>query len=162
MAYTSNPQLPRLRMQAVLLVRKGWTARQVARHMGYSHSTIVRWCQKAPFDGRETIPTLSSRPHGHPDALAPEIVSAIIQERLHTKRCAQVIHAELVSQGIVVSLSSVKRTLAREELTKPKSKWKRYRPPVPRPPAVAPGALLQMDTVHFARRDLSRFYVYTS
>lgn len=161
MAYTSNPQLPRLRMQAVLLVRKGWTARQVARHMGYSHSTIVRWCQKAPFDGRETIPTLSSRPHGHPDALAPEIVSAIIQERLHTKRCAQVIHAELVSQGIVVSLSSVKRTLAREELTKPKSKWKRYRPPVPRPPAVAPGALLQMDTVHFARRDLSRFYVYT-
>jgi len=35
MAYTSNPKLPKLRMEAVRLVRSGQSIRQVARHYGY-------------------------------------------------------------------------------------------------------------------------------
>lgn len=161
MAYTSNPKLPRLRMQAVLRVRRGESMRAVARHLGYSHSTVSRWVAKAPFDGRETIPTRRSKPKSHPRALAPEIVAAIVEERLAHKRCAEVIQATLAKRGLVVSLSSVKRTLKRQELIAPR-KWKRYRPPVARPPADAPGSLVQTDTIHFLDwQTKQKFYLYT-
>lgn len=161
MAYTSNPKLPRLRMQAVLLVRKGWSTRQVARYFGYNQSTITRWVQVAPFDGRETIPTKSSRPRSHPRALASEIVEAIVAARLAHGRCAEVVYEDLKEEGVRVSLSSVKRTLTRHELLKSRSKWKRYRPAVPRPLAEAPGALVQMDTIHFIDWiSGKRFYIY--
>lgn len=161
MAYTTNSKIPRLRMQAVLLVRKGWSTRQVARYFGYNQSTIVRWVQVAPFDGRETIPTKSSRPKSHPKALPPVIVEAIIAARLAHGRCAEVVYEDLKEAGVKVSLSSVKRTLARNELLKSRSKWKRYRPAVPRPPADRPGALVQMDTIHFIDwMNQERFYIY--
>ncbi|HTE58404.1 MAG TPA: DDE-type integrase/transposase/recombinase [Verrucomicrobiae bacterium] len=161
MPYTTNPKLPRLRMQAVLMVRRGHSVRAVARHFGYSHSTVSRWVARAPFDGRETIPTLRSKPKSHPRALAPGLVSAIVEERLRTKRCAEVIQASLARRGITVSLSSVKRTLKRHELV-PSRKWKRYRPPVARPPAETPGALVQTDTIHFLDwQTKEMFYLYT-
>lgn len=162
MAYTSNPKLPRLRMQAVLLARKGWSTRQVARYLGYNQSSIVRWVAKAPFDGRETIPTISSKPKTHPHSLTPETVDAIIEERLKHNRCAEVVHETLAKRGVVVSLSSVKRTLKRHELLRPKSKWKRYRPPIARPLADVPGALVQTDTIHFLDwQTKNKFYLYT-
>ncbi|QQR52888.1 helix-turn-helix domain-containing protein [bacterium] len=114
MAYTSNEKLPKLRMEAVKLVRKGWTTRAVALHFGYNQSTIVRWVAKAPADGRMNIPTESSRPQSHPKALSKAIVQAIIAERLKHNRCAEVVHAELLEHGVHVSLSSVKRTLDRD------------------------------------------------
>lgn len=161
MAYTSKPKLPRLRMQAVLRVRRGESIRAVARHLGYSHTTVGRWVAKAPFDGRETIPTLRSKPRSHPKALPQEVVDAIVAERLASKRCAEVIQAALGRRGIVVSLSSVKRTLKRHELVAPR-KWKRYRPPVARPPADTPGSLVQIDTIHFLDWKTNvKFYIYT-
>lgn len=161
MAYTSNPKLPRLRMQAVTMVRSGQSIRAVARHLGYSHSTVVRWVQRAPFDGRESIPTLSSKPKTHPKALSQEIVDAIVNERLKHNRCAEVIHAGLARRGIVVSLSSVKRTLARHELLKTRSPWQRKRRNIPRPEVTGPGSLLQIDTIHILDLDGNRHYVYT-
>jgi len=161
MAYTSNPKLPRLRMQAVLLVRSGWSIRKVARHLGYSHSTVVRWVAKAPFDGRLAIPTESSRPKSHPRSLAPEVVAAIIDLRLKHGRCGEVIWRQLQRQGVQVSLASVNRTLKRHELVRPRSKWARYRPHIDRPLADQPGALVQVDTIHFVRRDDTRWYIYT-
>lgn len=161
MPYTTNPQLPRLRMQAVTRVRRGESIRAVARHLGYSHSAVSRWVVRAPFDGRETIPTLRSRPKSHPRQLSDEVVSAIVEERLRSKRCAEVIQATLARRGIAVSLSSVKRTLKRNELVMPR-KWKRYRPPVARPPADAPGSLVQTDTIHFLDwKTKEKFYLYT-
>lgn len=148
-------------MQAVLRVRRSESIRAVARHLGYSHSTVSRWVAKAPFDGRETIPTLRSKPKSHPKALTPELVAAIVAERLAHKRCAEVIHATLARRGMKVSLSSVKRTLKRQELITPR-KWKRYRPPVARPPADAPGSLVQTDTIHFLDwQTKDKFYLYT-
>ncbi len=152
-------------MQAVKLVKQGWTTRKVARHFGYSHSSVVRWCQRVETEhihGNAGIPTLSSRPKSHPRALAPEIVAAIIETRLAHNRCAEVVWDDLREQGIIVSLSSVKRTLARHEMLKPKSKWKRIRPSVPRPHADMPGALVQIDTIHFVDWNSGkRFYLYT-
>lgn len=162
MPYTSNEKLPRLRMEAVKLVRGGWTTRQVALHFGYNQSTIVRWVAKAPADGRLKIPTESSRPKSSSRALAPGVVQSIITERLKHNRCAEVVHAELKEQGIQVSLSSVKRTLARHELLKKKSKWARTRETLLRPEITAPGSLVQMDTVHFVDWSTGeRFYLYT-
>lgn len=165
MSYTSNPNLERVRMQAVKLVREGQTTREVARHFGYSHSSVVRWVQRVQEDhlhGNGGIPTRSSRPKSNPRALAPEIVQAIINARLTHNRCAEVVHADLLEQGIQVSLSSVKRTLARHELLKKKSKWAREREALPRPEVTAPGSLVQMDTVHFVDWSTGeRFYLYT-
>src|SRR3989344_9020241 len=48
MPYTTNPHLPRLRMEAAQLVlRQGWSTRQVARYTGFDQSTVVRWVAKA-------------------------------------------------------------------------------------------------------------------
>ncbi len=165
MPYTSNPNLNRVRMQAVLLVKQGRTTREVARHFGYSHSSIVRWVQRAKeehLDGRNGISVRSSRPKSSPRSLPPNIVQAIIDERLKHGRCAEVVYEDLKERGVQVSLSSVKRTLARHELLKKKSKWARVRESLPRPDITAPGSLVQMDTVHFVDWSTGeRFYLYT-
>jgi transposase InsO family protein len=148
-------------MQAVLMVRSGQSIRAVARYLGYSHSTVVRWVAKAPADGREPIPTVSSKPKSHPKALKPEIVAAIVGERLKHGRCAEVVHATLTQAGVTVSLSSVKRTLARHELLKSRTKWRKKRRNIPRPYVNAPGDLVQVDTIHLLDLHGNRYYIYT-
>ncbi len=159
--YTLNPAMPRLRRDAALLVRSGWSMRRVAAHFGYHPSTIMRWCRKAPPDGRMTILTRSSRPKNSPRSLSKEIIAEIIRLRRKRNRCADIIHQELVNQGIVVSLSSVKRTIQRQGLVRPRSKWKKYHQSSPRPFVEAPGDLVQVDTIHCRTIDNVRFYVYT-
>src|SRR3989344_8668384 len=62
MAYSMNPALPRVRREAVSLVKqKGWSTRKVARHFGYTHSAVVKWCKKDPTGGLPRIETLSSK-----------------------------------------------------------------------------------------------------
>lgn len=162
MPYTSNSNMGQVRRQAVQMLRQGHSTRQVAKHFGYSQSAIAKWAARAPADGRLLIPTQSSRPKSHPRSLDPGIVQAIIAARLEHNRCAEVVHDDLLEQGIQVSLSSVKRTLERHELLKKKSKWKRIRVALPRPEAAHPGSLVQMDTVHFVDWSTGgRFYLYT-
>lgn len=161
MAYSKNPHLPRVRMKAVLFVRRGWSVRKVARHFGFSHGAIINWLKRAPSDGRFTVPTKSSRPHTHPRALPRSIVTAIIEQRQKHGRCAEVIHQELSNQGVYVSISSVKRTLKRCWLLKERSPWKRYHRSGHRPETQKPGDLVQMDTIHIVTRAGERFYVYT-
>ena len=48
MAYNNNPQMPRVRAEAVRLVRVGWSTRKVARHLGFTQSAIVKWMARAP------------------------------------------------------------------------------------------------------------------
>ena len=161
MAYTNNPNLPRVRGQAVELARRGWSTRQVARYFGFNQSTIARWVEKARGRGYGAIPTLSSRPRHNPNALSREVVGAIIRQRQGRRRCGQVIHQELLRQGIAVSLSSVQRTLGRCHLLKKRSPWKRPHDSTLRPEVLRSGALLQADTVHIIAPDGSRIYVYT-
>jgi transposase len=150
MAYSMNPELPKMRREAVWLVKqKGWSTRKVARHFGYTQSAIVKWCAKDPTGGFRKIETLSSKPRSSPRSISREIVQAIIQKRVGRRRCGQVIHRELLADGISVSLCSVQRTLKRCHLLKEKSPWKRPHDATLRPQATHPGALLQCDTVHF-------------
>lgn len=162
MAYTTNPKLPKIRMEAVRLVKhRGWSTRQVARYTGYNQSAIVKWCKKDPTGGWRRIPTKSSRPHLHPKQLKPDIVERIVSQRLEHNRCSEVVHRELINRGIRVSLSSVKRTLDRKGLTKKRSPWKRYHPHVDRPFVENTGDLVQLDTVHLMVSEKKRIYVMT-
>jgi len=162
MAYTKNPHLPKLRMEAVRLVEyRGWSTRQVARYTGFSQSAIVKWCAKDTTGGWERIPTLSPKPYSHPRQLSWEVVDAIVAERLAHGRCAEIIQAVLARRGMEVSLSSVKRTLARHELLKSRTWHRKKRRVVARPYVLAPGDLLQADTVYLLDLKGTRCYVYT-
>lgn len=160
--YTTNPNLPRVRMDAVRLVRSGWSVRAVARHLGFTHSAVVKWMARAGDDRRSQIlRTRSSRPLHHPRSLSRSVIDEIRTKRLAHHRCAEVVHQELKNDGIAVSLSSVKRTLRREGLLRCRSPWKRLHRSLERPEAVKPGDLVELDTIHVLQRDGERFYVYT-
>jgi transposase InsO family protein len=139
----------------------GWSTRKVARHLGYTHSAVVKWVAKADRRGYGAIPTRSSRPHRHPATLPHEIVSAIIRERKGRRRCAEHVYHALKKRGVRVSLSSVKRTLDRCGLRAKRSPWKRPHDFTPRPKAAYCGALLEVDTIHIIGPDGSRIYIYT-
>jgi len=162
MAYTTNPKLPKVRMEAVRLVKyRDWSTRQVARHTGFSQSAIVKWCRKDPTGGWRRIETRSSRPRHHPKELSDELVQSIIDQRRKHGRCSEVVWQELTNQGLKVSLSSVKRTLDRHGLIHKRSPWKRYHPHVDRPLAQNPGDLVQLDTIHLMVGEKKRIYVMT-
>ena len=138
MAYSTNPHLPKVRQQAVNLVYQDWSVRQTARYIGVYPGTVSKWLKKDHWYGRIPIATLSSRPDHFPQALPEEIVKSIIEQRKKRNRCAEVIHQELLNQGIRVSLSSVKRTLERQGLIRKRSPWKRWHFTLPRPEVVRP------------------------
>lgn len=153
--------MPKLRMEAVRLVRyRGWSTRKVAHYTGFNQSAIVKWCKKDPTGGWRRIPTGSSRPHRHPRQLKDHIVEKIIDIRARTRRTSEVVHRELLNQGIKVSLNSVRRTIDRHGFMKKRSPWKRYHPHVDRPIPQKPGDLVQLDTIHRMIDEKKRLYVF--
>lgn len=159
MAYTKNPHMPKVRQDAVDMVRRGFSPAEVSRRFGVGDSTISKWVKKGKIVGYP-IPTLSSRPKHHPNQLSEKIVRMIVDKRLEHGRCSEVVHKELTDSGIKVSLSSVKRTLARRYLLKKRSPWKRFHPHVERPIPVSPGDLVQLDTIHRMVNEKKRLYVF--
>lgn len=162
MPYTQNPYLPKLRAQAVNLVRQGrWSMRRVARYIGVQPSTISRWMKKSSWMRAITIPTFSSRPHTSPGAVSQDIVSRIIQLRKQRKRCADVIQAQLKREDIEVSISTVYRTLKRHSLIPKRSIYKKYHKSGVRPIPEKPGILVETDTIHVYLGEKKRMYIFT-
>ena len=167
-------------VQEVILEKR--SIAQVARRFGKNRSTIYRWIKKWRMQqnvllenpGRPSrtlgrvfrwqsvkwnIPTLSSAPKTHPNALNADIISAILRIRQHRYECAEIIHYKLAKEGINISLSSIKRVIKRNELWRKK---RRYRWNEKRPLPTAPGELIQTDTVHYVNPlDHSKMYIYT-
>ena len=158
--YTNNPQMPKIRRDAVLFAEK-YGVRCAARHFGFSPGAIVLWKKRSKVVGLHPIPTRSSRPHHHPHELREEVVRKIAAKRLELNRSAEVVQKALSEDGVMVSLSSVKRTLDRRNLTRKRSPFKRYHAPTERPHADTPGALVQVDTVHLAVLGKTVLYVFT-
>ncbi|MDO5451974.1 MAG: DDE-type integrase/transposase/recombinase [Candidatus Saccharibacteria bacterium] len=183
MAYYTGKDIEKSRgnaMKEVILEKR--SIAQVARRFGKSRSTIYRWKKKWEVQqtvllenpGRPSralgkvfrwqyvkwdIPTLSSAPKTHPNALDAEIVAAIMRVRRYKYECAEIVQYKLQKEGIMVSLSSVKRTIKRNELWRKK---RRYRFNEKRPLPTAPGKLVQIDTVHYVNPlDHSKMYIYT-
>lgn len=188
MAYSTNPNLPKARALGMkLLVLERLSVQTVANRCGVHRSTIWRWKRKwdklnenVQFtnDNRPArqaglafrlaackwlIPTLVSRPHTSPKAIAAEIVTRILELRRTLKRCAEIIwyHAT-TKEGLSVSLSSVRRILRRNYCFAGARK-RRVRPDNPRRPLVTkPGELVQTDTIHYiCPLTKRRRYVYT-
>ena len=183
MAYYRGKDVEKSRgnaVQEVILEKR--SVAQVARRFGKNRSTIYRWMKKWRMQqnvllenpGRPSrtlgkvfrwqsvkwnIPTLSSAPKTHPNALNADIVSAILRVRQHRYECAEIIHYKLAKEGINISLSSIKRVIKRNELWRKK---RRYRWNEKRPLPTAPGELIQTDTVHYVNPlNHSKMYIYT-
>lgn len=140
--------MPRVRRDAVNLVKyRGKSIREASRHFGVHPSTVMRWCEKDITGGFLLIPTESSRPLHHPHTLSDDIVSRILELRRERSECAEILHHRLTTEGIVVSLSSVKRTLARHGCSR-FSKWKKWHQYPPRPEPKKPGILVEIDSMH--------------
>ena len=183
MAYYRGKDIEKSRgnaMQEVILEKR--SIAQVARRFGKNRSTIYRWIKKWRIQqnvllenpGRPSralgkvfrwqsvkwnIPTLSSAPKTHPNALNADIISAILRVRQRKYECAEIIHCRLAKEGINISLSSIKRVIKRNELWRKK---RRYRWNEKRPLPTAPGELIQTDTVHYVNPlNHSKMYIYT-
>ena len=183
MAYYRGKDIEKSRgnaVQEVILEKR--SVAQVARRFGKNRSTIYRWIKKWRMQqnvllenpGRPSrtlgkvfrwqsvkwnIPTLSSAPKTHPNALNADIISAILRVRQHRYECAEIIHYKLAKEGINISLSSIKRVIKRNELWRKK---RRYRWNEKRPLPTAPGELIQTDTVHYVNPlNHSKMYIYT-
>ena len=161
MAYTINKNLPKIRQEAARLVHRGWSARKVGRYLGYHHTTIMDWVKLSKSIGYHPIPTKSSRPKFHPRTLDERIEKRIVEIRMQHRRYGKAVHAQLLNEGMRVSLASVNRTLDRHHLLKKKSPWKRYHPHVDRPKALKRGDLVQVDTIHRMIDDKKRLYVFS-
>ena len=150
MAYSMNPYLPKVRAQAVRQLRERDESIHVAaRRFGVAPSTICRWLARAPrFGSVSAIPTLSSRPRSCPHATPGSIVERIRALRLARGRCAEVIHAMLTREGTTVSLSTVKRVLAREGLVRRHAPNKVWHQSGERPVVAKAGDLVEMDSIH--------------
>ena len=148
--YTTYNRLPRIRMEAVRLVKSGWSVREVARHFGFTHSAVVKWVGRARLlpQNAQLIPTRSSRPDISPNSIDPMIVEQILELRAERNQCAEILHHRLATEkNIVVSISTVKRVLKRCGISK-YSKWKKWHQYPVRPTPDKPGFLVEIDAVH--------------
>lgn len=159
MSYSLNPYLPRLRRDVSLYV-KNHGVRQTSRHFGIPPGTVSKWWKKAQILGAVPIPTKSSRPKSHPKQLSESVVRKILDIRLKNNRTSEVVHQELLNQGIKVSLNSVRRTIDRHGLMKKRSPWKRFHPHMDRPYPLKAGDLVQIDTIHIMINKKDRIYVF--
>ena len=163
MSYTTNDKIPKLRADAVRMVRGGKSQSEVARYLGYQQGTISKWCSRAPKTFLpKKIETCSSRPLNSPLSIPNELVARIIHTRLLTKRCSEVVHQSLIREGVIVSLSTVKRKLSSYGLLKRRSLWKKKRRYPIRPDINKQGDLIQLDTIHFIDKNGLRTYIYTA
>lgn len=188
MAYSNNPNLPKARAIALqLLVREALPVGIVANKCGVHRSTVWRWKQKwlklnenvqLTNDNRPgrtsgtrfrqaalkwRIATIRPVPHSFPRAISEQLVARVLELRRMLKRCAEVIwHHMHKTDGIAISLSSVRRILRRHHCFDGarKNRVRSDNPERPRP--TYPGELVQTDTIHYiCPVTYKRRYVYT-
>lgn len=177
MSYCTSPYAAKARGNAIKsLILDHKPKSEVARRAGIHRTTLWRWQKKwekqnshvqLTNDNRPhreagsafrwqsvkwDIPTITSAPHTHPSRIAEETVQRILELRRAYGRCAEVIWHELQQEGVKVSVSSIKRILEYHHYIKHWSKWKKRRTNTPRPAAIAPGELVEVDTVHYVNQ----------
>lgn len=151
MAYCIDKAIESQRAKALKEVfLDGRSIAEVARRYGGARSTIYRWIAKwrelnnypdfTKYDRpkrkpgktsrllslRWNIPTLSSAPKTHPNALSETIVSKVIDTKLELKRSNYIVWLSLQNEGIEVSLSSVCRIVRRHRLQRVRLYGRKY------------------------------------
>ena len=158
----------------------------IADRFGVHRSTIWRWYQKwlaqnhielenpvrrkylgvSPYKYelcKWNIASFSAAPKS-PHTLSEDLVRLVLDVRDQLKRCAEVVWHYINSVlCIKISLSSVRRILKRYgRMRKPKYHKNRRYKGIPRPQVLAPGDLVEIDTIHlFNPISKQKRYIYT-
>lgn len=188
MSYCTGKHIEKSRGKAMkMLVIEKKPVNVVANRFGVNRSTIWRWHQKwldqnsnkvlvnhyrpSREPGKHfrwdnvcwSIPSLSAAPKC-PHMLSDDLVQLVLDVRSQLKRCAEVVWYYINKVlCISISLSSVRRILKRHgRMNKPKAhRNKRYKG-IPRPRVLAPGDLVEIDTIHlFNPVSKQKRYIYT-
>ena len=190
MSYSTNPSLEKARGKAMkLLFIDELSVQIVADRFGVSRTTIWRWKKKwlevnpnielrnyskqrdnptslfRYSSCKWSIPTISSAPHNHPNQLPDYLVTIVLDVRERLRRCAEAVWFYLRENlGIEISLSSVRRILKRHgRLDSRRKKRNRQYKGLPRPRVLAPGDLVETDTIHlFNPISKKKRYLYTT
>ena len=188
MSYCTGKHIEKSRGKAMkMLVIEKKPVEVVANRFGVHRSTIWRWHQRwlaqnshielenpsrRKYLGISTykyelckwdISSISAAPRS-PHTLSDDLVQLVLDVRDQLKRCAEVVwyHINQV-MCIRISLSSVRRILKRHgRMKKPKNHKNRRYKGIPRPQVLAPGDLVEIDTIHlFNPISKQKRYVYT-
>ena len=189
MSYSTNPNLEKARGKAMkLLFLDKIPIQNIADRYGVNRSTIWRWKKKwldinANVELKNSsrrrdnptslfryssckwnIPTASAAPKHHPNALPDYIIEIVLDTRDRLRRCAEAVWFHLREDlDIEISLSSVRRILKRNGCLNPRRKKRnRQYKGLPRPRILAPGDLVETDTIHlFNPISKKKRYLYT-
>ena len=173
MSYCTGKPVEKSRGKAMrMLVLEKESVNAVADHFGVNRSTIWRWHKKwlvlnqdkeLVNHNRPTrtpgthfrwdsvhwdIPTLPAIPK-HPHTLSEELVQLVLDVRDQLKRCAEVVWFYINEiYCIKISLSSVNRILKKYRPPDKKTKKRKNFKGIKRPDVLAPGDLVEIDTIH--------------
>ena len=189
MSYCTGKHIEKSRGLAMkMLVLEKKPVGVVADRFGVNRSTIWRWHQKwlllnqnhqftndnrpsrevgSVFRWYEThwdIPSLPTTPK-NPHTLSEDLIQLVLDVRDQLKRCAEVVWHYINSiLCIKISLSSVCRILKRHHrMKRPKNHKNRRYKGIPRPRVLAPGDLVEIDTIHlFNPVSKQKRYIYTA
>ena len=187
MSYCTGKNIEKSRGKAMkMLVIEKKSVGVVANRFGVHRSTIWRWYQKWLVQNNHIelenpvrrkylgvsaykyelckwdIPSLSAAPK-NPHTLSEDLVQLVLDVRDQLKRCAEVVWHHINSiLCISISLSSVRRILKRYgKMNKPKNHRNRRYKGIPRPKVLAPGDLVEIDTIHlFNPISKQKRYIY--
>lgn len=176
MSYCKGKMIEKQRGEAIKeVICEERSIAEVARRYGRARSTIYRWMQKwreinpqisfanynhvsvpigkvSHFSAGRVhwyVPTQSSAPHSHPNAISHELEQHILEVKKRSARCNQVVYYLLQREGIKVSFSTVRRTVERHRAKLPRRRGKRFYKINPKPiRPTHPGELVETDTVH--------------
>ena len=188
MSYCTGKNIEKARGKAIkMLVIEKKSVEVVANRFGVHRSTIWRWHQKWLAQNNHielnnpvrrkylgvsaykyelckwNIPSVSSAPKS-PHTLSDDLVQLVLDVRDQLKRCAEIVWHYINSVlCIKISLSSVRRILKRKgRMKKPENHKNRRYKGIPRPRVLAPGDLVEIDTIHlFNPLSKQKRYIYT-
>ena len=188
MSYCTGKNIEKSRGKAMkMLVIEKKPVGVIADRFGVNRSTVWRWYQKWKIQNQDKqlenynrptripgevfrwncirwdIPSLSAAPK-YPHMLSENLVQLVLDVRDQLKRCAEIIWYHINSiLCIKISLSSVRRILKRNgKMNKPRYHKNRRYKGIPRPKVLAPGDLVEIDTIHlFNPISKQKRYIYT-
>ncbi|MBR2544020.1 DDE-type integrase/transposase/recombinase [Candidatus Saccharibacteria bacterium] len=188
MSYCTGKNIEKSRGKAMkMLVIEKKPVGVVADRFGVHRSTIWRWRQKWLMQNSHielenpvrrkylgvsaykynlckwNIPSFSAAPK-HPHTLSDSLIQLVLDVRDQLKRYAEVVWYHINSVLCIrISLSSVRRILKRYgRMKKPKHHKNRRYKGIPRPQVLAPGDLVEIDTIHlFNPVSKQKRYIYT-
>ena len=135
------------------LLEQGISKNHIAKHLGVSRRTIIRWSQAIrehgdlqTFLNHYHLAKKGSRKKRKTDAILKRRIWAIREKHHHC--CGQKIQYFLEKEyGMQVSVTTIYKVLS--EKYQLRSKWKKNQKRGPIPHAQAPREVIQMDTVDF-------------